>query len=195
MTMEKRKIAIAVIALAMVAVLSSGLIYAYFNDTETSSGNSFAAGTLDLKINGADGGVPATFSASNLAPGAHGNVEMTVSNVGTVGGGLVAQISNVVNTKGTTPEPEPLPDNGELSSAIVLTVYLDSNGNDRYDAGDFLYDTGVLSTIGGSYNMGALAAGGSVVISIEYTVPTSVGNEIMGDGCTFDIVYTLTQAS
>ena len=107
--MIKKKATIAVIVLAMVAVLSTGAIYAYFNDTETSSGNSFTAGTLDLKINGDDGGFPATFTASNLAPGSHGNVKMTVSNVGSVGGSLVAEVQNVANDKGTTPEPEPTP--------------------------------------------------------------------------------------
>jgi spore coat-associated protein N len=192
--MIKKRAAIAVIVMAMVAVFSSGAIYAYFNDTETSSGNSFTAGTMDLKINGVDGGFPATFTASNLVPGSHGNVEMTVSNVGSVGGSLVAQVVNVVDAKGTTPEPEPLPDNGELSANIILTAYIDVNGNDRYDAGDIQYDTGALRSMSGTWSMGTLAAGGSVVISIEYSVPTTVGNDIMGDSCTFDIVYTLTQS-
>jgi spore coat-associated protein N len=191
--MIKKRVAIAVIVIAMVAVASSGAIYAYFNDTETSSGNSFTAGTMDLKINGADGGFPATFTASNLVPGSHGNVDMTVSNVGSVAGALVAEVDNIQDDAGTSPEPETLPDVGELSESIVLTVYIDANDNNRWDDGETQFDTGTLNTIGGTWSMGNLAAGGSVVISVEWSVPTEVGNEIMGDSCTFDIVYTLNQ--
>lgn len=179
----------------MAAVFSSGMIYAYFSDTETSPNNSFTAGTLDLKINNADDPVPATFTATNLAPGSHGNAKMTVSNVGTIGGTLTGRISAVTNSGGSNPEPEKAlgADNGELGAAMTITIYLDANNNGAYDSGETLfYNTN--PAVSGTWNMGALAAGGSMEVSVYYNIPTTVGNEIMGDICTFSIEYTLTQA-
>lgn len=62
----------------MVIVLAVGLVgagaFAYFQDTETSTGNIFTAGTLNLKIRDwnepwKDGGVTATWGADNMKPG------------------------------------------------------------------------------------------------------------------------------
>ncbi len=193
--MFSRRVAIAAIVLAMAAVLSSGMIYAYFNDTETSPNNSFTAGTLDLKINNADDPVPATFTATNLAPGSHGDAKMTVSNAGTIGGTLTGKISAVTNSGGSNPEPEKASgaDNGELGAAMTITIYVDANNNGQYDTGEALYYKG-NPAVSGSWNMGALAPGGSIEVSVYYDIPTTVGNEIMGDSCTFSIEYTLTQA-
>jgi predicted ribosomally synthesized peptide with SipW-like signal peptide len=180
----------------MVAVLSSGLTYAYFNDTETSPNNSFTAGTLDLKINNADDPVPATFTATNLAPGSHGNAKMTVSNAGSIGGALTGKISAVTNSGGSNPEPEKASgtDNGELGAAMTVTIYIDANNNGAYDAGETLYYN-TNPAVSGSWNMGTLAAGSAIEVSVSYNIPTTVGNEIMGDICTFSIEYALLQTS
>ncbi|MBI0584589.1 MAG: hypothetical protein ISF22_10240 [Methanomassiliicoccus sp.] len=192
--MVKKRAAIAVIVLAMAAVFSSGMIYAYFNDSETSPGNSFTAGTLDLKINGVDDPVPATFTATNLAPGSHGNAKMTVSNAGTIGGTLVGKISAVSNSGGSTPEPEIASgaDNGELGAAMTITIYRDANANGQYDSGETLYFNN-HPAVTSDWDMGSLAAGGSLEVSVYYDIPTTVGNNIMADVCTFSIQYTLTQ--
>lgn len=62
--------------LILAVVLALGLIggaFAQFSDTETSTGNTFTAGTLDLKIKGAPGwgdvGPEGEWSMSNMAPG------------------------------------------------------------------------------------------------------------------------------
>ncbi len=63
------KILVPIIALALMA---SGLSYgtfAFFADTETSTGNLFSAGTLDLTTNGAQG-TTASIGDANFAPGA-----------------------------------------------------------------------------------------------------------------------------
>ena len=67
--MIKKNLAIALIAVAIVGVFSSGMIYAYFNDTETAAGNSFTAGTLDLTVNTQNPWTATAFTATNLAPG------------------------------------------------------------------------------------------------------------------------------
>jgi spore coat-associated protein N len=197
--MIKKRAAIAVVVLAMVAVLSSGAIYAYFNDTETSAGNSFTAGTLDLKINDVDGGLPAAFTVTDVVPGSHGYKEMKVSNTGNIGGTLTAQPSGIVDNAGVTPEPEPIPDNGELSAVMQITIFIDTNNNGVRDASEVQYYSGPLKTVSGTWNMGNLAAANDpdnkdeIEVTVAYDIPTTVGNEIMGDTCTFNIVYTLEQ--
>lgn len=59
--------------------------WAYFQDTETSTGNVFAAGTLDLKTNDVDG-VTQTLYASNLKPGDNVSGSITLKNSGSVAG-------------------------------------------------------------------------------------------------------------
>ena len=193
--MIKRKIAIGLIAVAIVAVFTSGAIYAYFNDTESSSGNSFTAGTLDLTVNGQNPWAQTVFSASNLAPGASGVSTMTLANSGSVGGTLTGTILNLNDAPGTTPEPEPTPDHGELSANMQITVWVDANHNGVIDGTETAIYSGLLSGANNSapWALGTLAGGATTYVSISYLIPTTVGNVIMGDICTFTIEYTLTQ--
>jgi len=45
-----KEILLSILAISTVVALVSGATYAYLNDTETSTGNTFTAGTLDLQI-------------------------------------------------------------------------------------------------------------------------------------------------
>jgi hypothetical protein len=194
--MIRKRAAIAVIVLAMVAVFSSGMIYAYFDDTETSSGNSFTAGTLDLKVNTVDNPT-STFTVSNVYPGATGSVSVTLTNSGTIAGNLATSIISVTNAPGTTPEPEaalPTTDNGELGANMLVTIWVDTDGDGSLDTGETSLYSGTLNAATGSLTVGNLAGGASTHIGISYSVPTTVGNVIQGDICTFSIQYVLTQA-
>ena len=62
----KKIIGLTIAFLLAVFMLGVGT-YAMFNDTETSTGNKLAAGTLDLKSDDADG-VSQTLYTTNLAP-------------------------------------------------------------------------------------------------------------------------------
>jgi len=68
-----RKFLIASLA-TLLAMGMMGGAFAYFTDTETSSGNTFTAGTLDLKVADNDEGTPKdgvslTWSMTNMEPG------------------------------------------------------------------------------------------------------------------------------
>jgi predicted ribosomally synthesized peptide with SipW-like signal peptide len=73
--MMNRKIFASWIIIAVVSALLGAGTVAYFSDTETSSGNTFTAGTLDLKLsdhssNGPwSDGVTGTWTLSNMMPG------------------------------------------------------------------------------------------------------------------------------
>ena len=70
-----RKILTAIFVAGLVATMAGAGIYAYFSDTETSSGNTFTAGTLDLKLSSYSSsgpwtdGVTGTWTLSNMKPG------------------------------------------------------------------------------------------------------------------------------
>jgi len=63
---------ISVMCIAVVAMLAGAGTLAYFSDTETSTGNTFADGTMDLKISDGEDwgdGVTATWTLSDMKPG------------------------------------------------------------------------------------------------------------------------------
>ena len=179
----------------------------YYSDTETSVGNTFTAGTLDLKVwnssgNGAwvdDPNVPNVNylwnnMVNNLKPGDSGTIIIPIKNAGTIDGYADIHIKNVVNSPGTTPEPEPTPDNGELGSAIRVNISYDSDGDGNADktleTGETLDNleckTYTASTV--------LAAGSTANWIIDLWIPSSVGNEIQGDSVTCDVEFSLNQA-
>ena len=69
-----RKILTAIFVVGLVATMAGTGIYAYFSDTETTAGNTFTAGTLDLEVShSSDGpwtdGVTGTWTLANMMPG------------------------------------------------------------------------------------------------------------------------------
>ncbi len=75
------------LTIAFMLLMGMGSIgtWAYFQDTETSTGNVFAAGTLDLKTDDVDG-VTQTLYTSNLKPGDDISGSITLKNNGSVAG-------------------------------------------------------------------------------------------------------------
>jgi hypothetical protein len=118
-------------------------------------------------------------------PGDSGSKAIELKNDGTLAGKAYIHFKNVVDRPGTTPEPEPTPDNGELSQNLKIKV---SNGTATVVEG-FL--SGINST---SYLLGTIAGGGSLTVTIEWSIPSTVGSVIMGDSVTFDIEFSLVQA-
>jgi predicted ribosomally synthesized peptide with SipW-like signal peptide len=141
----------------MACVLSLGLIggaFAYFSDTETSTGNTFTAGTLDLKVDGTDVLIP--YSVSNLKPGeTRGTPTYMIQNVGSLPGLLTYKVSNVTTNENGVIEPESAagdavgvkldPDGfsiaasgyGELLDQVYIVFWVDDTPGDRPAAFDW----------------------------------------------------------
>lgn len=96
-------------SLAMIAVISStavGATQAYFSDTETSTGNTLAAGTLDLKVNDADSPV-VVLSYSDMKPGdSTGYQVYCMKNTGSVTGTASVEFSAIINNENGANTPE-----------------------------------------------------------------------------------------
>ena len=180
-----KKILVSLIIIGVLGLAIGWGTYAYFSDTETSEGNTFTAGTLDLKVDGKDDPLPVYFELSDVKPGDSGSKDIVLKNDGTLDGKAYIHFKNVVDSPGTTPEPEPTPDNGELSQNLWIKVSVDST----------TIVEGFLSNIkSNSYELGIIAGGSSLTVTIEWSIGSGVGDVIQGDIVTFDIEFSLEQA-
>ncbi len=200
----KKIFGLTIAALLIIGIVGGGTL-AYFSDTETSTGNTWTAGTLNLvdvisgtavnnsiSINGGTGDAAdglndkVEFGLTDpIKPGSSGNITWTLSNTGTVSGNLTIS-ANTTFSEGTDTAPElALPAAG-LDSKIdvvltrgVTTVY-----------------TGTMSGLAAALsaeNQSMAGGGGSLVYVLNWQILTTVGNEIQGDTATLNITFTLTQ--
>lgn len=125
---------IALMAVLITVTLAGIGTYAYFSDTETSTGNTFAAGSLDLTVNGQDDPIGMKFSASNMVPGQtyNGGI-ITLTNVGTIPGVLSVKVSNPASNENGEIEPE-------LSSGDIVAAEVDPTGYDANSGDGELWD-------------------------------------------------------
>ncbi len=201
-----------IVGLTMALVLVIGLVgagtYAYFSDTESSTGNTLTAGTLDLNIAGGDTPIT-TFNVSDVAPGDNGTASSILANVGSLDGELDIATSAVTNTPGAG-GTEYEGGSGELGASAQLAMYIDVDQSGSVTAGDIglksdetTYDpTGGLEyDIIDNYandewdDVETMNASAADDIFVSWGVPTTIGNEIQGDSVSFDITFTLEQAA
>lgn len=152
------KIIKSLITIVAVAAVAAGATGAYFSDSEVVAGNTFASGSIDLKVNGEDDGpegyVPFYFSNSGegaIAPGETYNAgTMTLSNDGSIGGELTVMVSNPSSNENGMIEPEEAAGDidgtevdptgydansgdGELWDMSTMTIYFDMNNNGKME--------------------------------------------------------------
>jgi predicted ribosomally synthesized peptide with SipW-like signal peptide len=197
---EKRmdkKILVSMMVIGLVATLAGAGLYAYFSDTETSSGNKFTAGTLDLMVNGQN---PWTtpITVSNLAPGDSGSRSIVIKNVGSIDGCVNLELGTATNTEGLNPESETeKTEPGDLGDYLVVTIYFDEDGDLGTVNDQTFVCSGIINTIGGHlYNAyHPLCAGDLSYLVIVYNLPGHTGNNVQGDIVSFDISVILEQAT
>ena len=198
--MLNKKMLLSLLVIGVVSVSAGAGTWAYFSDTETSEGNSFTAGTLDLVLTDAtnDGtdSETLTWVAGNMAPGEDGSATMTVTNVGTLAGNLDISSIVVTNAPGTTPESEDtsVSENGELGANLNVDMFFDTNNDGVKDATETTIYSGVLDGIAAAYNLDeSIGFGASTYITINYDLPTATGNDVQGDTVSLEFVVELDQ--
>jgi predicted ribosomally synthesized peptide with SipW-like signal peptide len=144
--MNKILFSLAIIAVAGTAAV--GITRAYFSDVGTSTGNTFTAGTLDLKVDGQDALIP--YSVADLKPGdSRGTSTYAITNTGSIPGVLSMKVKNVVTDENEVLGPEIKagdaedvrldPDHysiaasgyGELLDQVMLTFWVDDTAGQR----------------------------------------------------------------
>jgi predicted ribosomally synthesized peptide with SipW-like signal peptide len=196
-----KKILVSMMIIALVCLLIGTGVYAALSDTEASTGNQFATGNLDLEVDGENPWASVKIDVGSMKPGSGGAVTCKLENVGTLAGAsLTVDIANLVDSAGSTPEPEPTPDNGELSDNMDIVLWEDDGAGGGV-AGDAIQNgtevtlySGKLSLEAGPYTVGSgLGIGATTYVGISYSIAGTVGNEIQDDSCTFNIVFVLNQ--
>ena len=199
--MLKRKILASIVVIALMASALGIGTYAVFSDTETSVGNSFTAGTLDLKINGVDTNVVA-FTVSNMRPGNQPKNSFVLSNVGSLNG--ILDISTVVLSDAENGRIEPEIEAGdttddagagELSAVVNLRLFVDTNKDGWISAGENVFFNGKVNTLPASFDLNQpIAADGSVnIVALFDWWNTPTDNQAQSDSFTLDLTYQLTQ--
>jgi len=142
-----KKILTSVLTIALVVTVVAGATVANFYDTETVTGNTFTAGSLDLTVNGENDPVQFSFSTDLLTPGVTKNAgTVAVKNEGSLTGKFTLMMTNVHSDENGLLEPEiadgdiegqeidPTGYNantgdGELWDMLSVTLYIDSNND------------------------------------------------------------------
>ncbi|WP_148305910.1 TasA family protein [Geoglobus acetivorans] len=189
---------VGVLMVALVGLVIGAGTFAYFSDTETSSGNQITAGTLELKLgDGAntwydDPNIP-SYTVTNVYPGWSDWLDFYAKNFGSIDGDLYMKVTYTEST-GDNTEAEGSPDDAVLDDNLCVAVTLDGTSFDLST-----YDTNSdgcvsLSEIANQYILlGDLTGGNSMHIKIDVNIPTTVGNEIQGDTVTVNVEFKLMQ--
>ncbi|GAI22921.1 unnamed protein product [marine sediment metagenome] len=190
-----RQALLALVAIGLVASLAGAGTMAYFNDTETSEGNTFTAGTLDLKVDGRDDPLPVKISVNDVAPGLSSpkwssNYTWYLKNVGTIKD-VKAQMHIVVtkNLENGYTEPEAAVDNtpeGELAGVLMVEIIF----NGGFVTRGYLADLNCKDIHFPPWE----SDWASNTVKLKCSIDSEVGNEIQSDIVEFDIVFRLEQA-
>ena len=200
----------AILSIAFVSVLLGAGTLAYFTDSETSSGNTFTAGTLDLKIKDGgewwgDGITTAEWTLSNMMPGDKYYGSIDFRNVGNIYANHMQitadyTIIDPVGPESDMQENTPADDMaGNMTITImeysynsniidVLPLISDVNGNTVKDLYDLKY--------GGADDL-PLSQTGTQLARLDMTVQfdPNAGNNFQGDTLDLTMIFTLNQDS
>jgi len=212
-----KKILSSLVLIGLVSGLAIGATSAYFSDTETSVGNTFAAGTLDLTADGKEGVNVVHITRANIVPNmpwshSYGG-QWVLKNVGTVPGVLSLTVQNIQN--GTT-----VCDSAKVAelAAAGLPACV-PNSSTGGQLGNLMFGVwsrneapwGSLSSVYTPFNSmggvtilpsnpgftGTLNPGDSVTVYLDLEWDTHAGtldNTAQGDTLSFDVAFMLNQA-
>lgn len=175
--------------------------YAYFSDTETSAGNVFTAGSLNLLVNEANG-VTGTISAPNMAPGESVSGSVVLRNAGSITHDLVLDLTGtaIVTDAGANPAD---PDDGGVSAtginhylivtaftyngASLLGSYTDTNTDGKISLAEIV----ARGTLAGLTDPGVVGK----TLTMTMTLDTITPNHIKHDSATMTLTFNLAQNS
>lgn len=201
--MRRQLILSTIIALLLVGALAAGLAGsgAYFSDTETSAGNAFAAGTLDLAVDDANGGDDVLkFTVGGMKPGNQPKGTFTLANVGTNAGYLDIESIVVNSQENDISEPEAEAGDtsdavGELQDVLNVRLFHDVDGDGWIGTGETVFYNGKVKDLpaGFDQNIAIPADGKTCITAIFDWWETSIDNQAQGDSLTLSMAFELGQ--
>jgi len=206
----KRKVLASLLVIAVVVGLVSAGTWAYFSDTETSSGNTFQAGTIDLVL---DETQAVSMQMPNMKPGDSASGTITVTNVGTLPGSLYITSKYVENDMGGAPDPNM--NRHQVAKMLLITSLVecgddvlslipDVDADDRKTLYDFVNkaDGVVLSDYPSPGELGTWYLNDDNMdpngnephwYALTLQFDPAAGNDYQGDGITWTLWFLLTQ--
>lgn len=200
--MKKIMPLVASIALILIAgIFASAGTMAWFNDVETSDGNTFTAASLDLNVDGGDINV-VKFTVSNMRPGNQPKGTFTLTNVGTINGYLDLENIVVTDYENVRIEPEISAGDttdgvGELSSVVNLRLFIDYGCDGWISTGDIVFFNGKVNTLPGNFELDEPinAASTLCIVALFDWWSTPNDNLAMTDSMVLDIGFELAQTT
>ncbi len=192
------------IVISAVAALAIGGTIAYFSDTEQSTGNTFTAGTIDIAV---DTGNPwestGEYIFDDMKPGGHTEtISFTVKNVGTNPANIWKRIKITAREDNLSTEPECDAIGGSWTGS-ACTGGTQKNDIDKvihYDmtaGGTTVIDKNwgiMMSDVDDIWvPIATLQPNEEQVITQNYQMDASAGNEYQGDKLTFDMTLYAEQ--
>lgn len=192
----KKKLVLSVMVILVVASVIAGGAFAAFLDVETSTNNTFTAGTLDLKTNDADG-VTQTLYATNMKPGdTVGPQTITLKNSGSIDGATLDIDVSYVESDGTNPPEFPVNKTADEFADELIVDTLSYGGTnllllvtDTDGDGIDMKEVAVTDFSG----QAGINAGLTKDFIIQVTLKDTIGNDFQADGIDVTITFTLNQ--
>ena len=197
--MINRKIAMSAMSILTALGMTAGATFAFFSDTATSTANTFATGSFDLRLSDdnetVQDSIAGTFNSSIMAPGANPvTATIQLRNSGTVAG------SNVhLKATNTETDTTPAQDIGAMSSFLQLTsasydggdilpLIIDLNGNGIKDLNDLQLAPGDGPEIGTLSNLNT-----DHPLTMTVQLHSGANNTYIGDSVSTVLSATLHQ--
>jgi len=206
--------------IACVAIFIGAGVSSYFSDVETTTANTFTAGTLDLQVGTANPTVE-QISIPALKPGDNGTAaSWQLQNLGSIAGDLNISVGAITDYENTRSALEQAAGDttagatqGELGQNLNVSFWVDITNN-GWSSGDYYlksdgttvawasgstlpaaaYD--LLDNYGGKSwtnvqtNLGTGTIG---YFKTVYNLPTTTTNVVQSDSSVFNITFTLMQ--
>jgi len=209
---EVKKILGLSIAMVLIIGLVAGGTWALFSDIETSTGNTFAAGTIDIAIDG-DNPWSKSFTIEDAKPCETWYVEYEIENVGdnpcviwkhlmdfdTSGGILAYPVGNETCSSEPEWQVDPGDTINDIDTWILYDLYSEvidpSTGGTTDQWHQTLFNENVhISDLDCVFvPLGSLPPGGKMYVLQSYHLDAATGNEYQGDTLTFTVEFFAQQ--
>jgi predicted ribosomally synthesized peptide with SipW-like signal peptide len=216
----KKKVLLSIFLVACIGLFLGAGVYSLFQDVETTTGNTFAAGTLDLQV-GTNNPTTEQIAISALKPNDSGTAaNWQLQNLGTISGDLNISVSTITNNENTRLDLETAAGDttdgateGEMGANLNVAFWVDIT-NDGWSSGDYYLQsdgTQVAWASGSTLPSGAydpldnyagrtwanvqtdLGLGTIGYFRSDYELPLATTNVVQSDSSVFNITFTLTQ--
>lgn len=185
-----KKILVLCLALCLVIGLVGAGVTANFSDTDTSSGNTFTAGTMDIGVwNGTDyvNDPGAVLAFGNLAPCQQQEpINVWVKNKGSLSGDVYVHVASVTDTNNGTTDAEA--EAGNTTNAISTKLWIKISWNGTVVKEDLLSNL-VCQWI----KIGSLAPEETGYVDFYAHLDASADNNYQSDKSTAAIDFVLSQ--